>query len=163
MKKLLLSLAAVTLLFTSCGKDDDNLVSRKAVITTGKWKLTAGNVSGTVSGVPINYDIFTVIEDCQKDDLGIFRPDMHFIVDAGAVKCDSADDQQTDFGTWSLVENDTKLQFPLDGIVPGVGANNTSTINYLDNATMKLSGTGTQDFGGTSYNFSYNITLAHVQ
>lgn len=165
MKKIVFSLAAVTLFFAACSKKDNNTgnSSRTAILTTAKWKLTAGTATGTIAGAPQNIDILSVLENCRKDDLAIFKTDARFIIDAGTVKCDPADAQQQDVGTWVLTDNETRLRFPLDSVVTGVNLDNSSKIDYLDYATLKLSGSGMQDFGGITYNFNYNLTLTHVQ
>jgi len=158
MKKLFLSAAAVTLLFASCKKDDDggSSLNRKDQLMTGKWKITAATVTSTISGVSTTQDIFGLTDECNKDDLSIFKSDMHLITDAGAVKCNSNDPQQEDAGTWALTDNDTKLA------ITESGSTESSNIDQLDGSTLKISNTETMTQGGFTVTNKSSITFTHV-
>lgn len=160
MKKLLYGILVSGLLFTSCGKndDDDDVVSRRDVLIAGKWKITAGTVSVTNYPLP-GTDIPSLLDSCNKDDLSIFRGDQQFIVDAGSVKCAPSDPQQDDRGTWALTDNETRLTFPLPA---DLGGNLSCSIDQLDYTTLRLSGTGSRDIGGTVYNYNLKITYTNT-
>ncbi len=155
MKKMLFSIAAVTLLFASCKKNDDN-VSRKDTLTNGKWRITAATTTISTSGVSNTTDEYATYDACEKDDVTIFRTDMHLIDDAGAVKCNSSDPQQTDSGIWALSENDTKIIFTGSGVVL------TFNIDQIDGNTLKLSYSSSQTTSGITVTTTSSSTFTHV-
>jgi hypothetical protein len=134
MKKTLILAVTVAMAFVSCKKDDDNnsnngnpspTQTKTQLISAKSWK----GVSLTVGGA----DFWSQLDDCDKDDIYIFKADGVYVADAGATKCDPGDPQQyTD--TWKFIENETKLVYDGD----------TTIIKELTSSKMVLQG----DYGG---------------
>ncbi len=134
MKKVtLLFLAfAMAAIISSCKKDDDNTstpsgggasATKTEIITAKTWKITAATIGGQ--------DVFSQQDECDKDDLHIFKIDGTYIYDEGATKCDTADDQIISTSTWKFLENETKIEF--DGDV--------ATIKEMTSTTIRIEGT----------------------
>lgn len=140
MKKITLLFLAFSMaaLISSCKKDDDNTstpstgggstaATKTEMLTAKNWKITAGTLGGQ--------DIFSSSDECDKDDLHIFKTDGTYVNDEGATKCDPTDDQIIVTSTWKLIDNETKIEF--DG--------ETGTIKELTSTKMVLEA----DFNGT--------------
>ncbi len=97
MKKILLLAVIGMIAFTSCKKDDPIVLTPKDHLTKSAWKVQSKN--GT-------------IDDCRKDDLFTYNTDGNFILDFG-VKCPS-DLVDTVAGTWTLFDDDSKIQIKFD-------------------------------------------------
>ena len=98
MKKIIMialigAIAVVS--FQSCKKDDSGSSSSGSV--EGSW-IQVGATSDGVNtwNDPDEWD------DCEKDDVTTFKSDGKYEVDEGATKCDPADPQINESGTWSL-------------------------------------------------------------
>lgn len=137
---LLLSILALITLFSSCKKEDSK--SKTELLTAGAWKIKAnyGIVGSTKT------DLMLTMEACEKDNTFTFKTDNTVVYDEGATKCDD-DDAQTDNGTWSFTENETKL------VIDGESA----TILSLTGSELKVSTSYTED--GVTY--TSEITLGH--
>ena len=152
MKKSLLAITAMTLLFTACKKDDETPVNpKKTVVTSGKWHITSSS-SVVAYPAPIGtqtFDLFAMIPACQRDNRYTFNSDNTVTTDEGATKCNASDPQQKTGGTWAFLNNDTQFQ-----VVDG--SNSVSgDILVLDNSTLTLRYTttanGIQSTTTTSY------------
>ena len=130
MKKVLVSCAALCLIVASCKKKEGD-PSRTDMLTNGKWRMTALKATTTILGTDTTADLFATFDDCEKDDLTIFRSDKHLISDEGATKCVASNPQQTDEGTWNLTESDTKL------VMLG-GMEGTYKINSISSSNLQL-------------------------
>lgn len=131
MKKITLLFVAVSLIAVSaCKKEDDKTttptpgptLTKTQMLTAKNWKLT-GATSGGV-------DYYPIIDPCDKDDLFIFKTDGTSIVDAGATKCDPTDPQIISTGTWTFIDNETKIYFDGD----------TGTLAELTSTKMVVKG-----------------------
>jgi len=118
MKNYLLLLAvAGAFTFTACNDDDEDVQSKKEMITSKTWKLTTR--SQVVTDSTGNSTTDNTIDACEMDDTYKFTSDNNFIRDEGATKCDPTD-PQTETGTWALTDNDTKFTITSSGFtVPG--------------------------------------------
>ncbi len=121
MKKSILSLAVVALLFSSCKKNDDdekNLAVSKENIA-GNYKIISIKLNGT--------EVYTeYTEPCQRDDVFNFKTDFTYSYTDAGTQCDP-NGSFTD-GEWNLSGTNT---FEYDGDV--------YTIAKLTNATMQVS------------------------
>lgn len=132
MKKAFLCLAIASL--SACKKDSDPVASssRTDLLTTPKWKLTGG----TVSGGGLSFPISTVVAACYNDDTFKFNTDKTVVDDAGTVKCNSTD-PQTQIGSWSFSNSDqTQLQLT----VPNTPLNGAFDIKELTSNSLRLTG-----------------------
>ncbi|MDH7459725.1 lipocalin family protein [Chitinophagaceae bacterium 26-R-25] len=138
MKHNLLIIAACFTLL-SCSKSSGDPFN-KDNLTTGKWKMTGLMTDYNKDGV-YEEDTYSMYEPCLKDDIYTFQADGTLITDAGALKCYSTD-PQTRTSTWSLIDNQTRIQV----------AGAKYQIEELSTSTFRLK-------GRTSYNIIYTIDL----
>jgi hypothetical protein len=119
----LMAIFAIAFLSTleSCTKDDDNngsgtvAVTKAGLLTSSGWIMKS--MVATFPAPIGDMDLYAMEEECAKDDILLFKSDKTITGDEGAIKCDPADPQTTDEGTWELTSNDTKLVLTDDGEV----------------------------------------------
>jgi len=148
MKKLvhsLLLLVTLTLTLGACKKDDDKSNSEKLV--DKNWNLTAltSDPAITFGGVSFT-DLYAQSQDCDRDDLTIFKAGGTVNYDEGATKC-SQSDPQTTTGTWVLNTDETVLT--VDG--------ESWTILELNDNQLKVK--YTDDFFGNGFNTTLTATF----
>lgn len=121
MKKSILSLAVVALLFSSCNKNDDdekNLAISKENIA-GNYKITSIKLNGT--------EVYTeYTEPCQRDDVFNFKTDFTYSYTDAGTQCDP-NGSFTD-GEWNLSGTNSLEYF-----------GEVYTIDKLTNAIMQVS------------------------
>ncbi|MFT3705462.1 MAG: DUF5004 domain-containing protein [Agriterribacter sp.] len=141
IKNIFLLLTVISIVsFSSCKKEDSK--SKTELLTAAAWKIKANySIVGST-----RTDLMPTMEACEKDNTYTFKTDNTVIFDEGATKCDD-DDDQTDTGTWSLTENETKL------ILNG----ETSSLLSLTGSELKVSTSYTED--GVTY--TNEVTLGH--
>ncbi len=154
---LIFSLLSLNLLLSSCSKDEEELSMKTVLLTKSAWKMTGytvdpgypifdnqGNITGSSN------DIYTMLEDCEKDDTHKFNADKSMVTDEGMTKCNNGDPQKTN-GTWSFNADETTLTISEDGY--------TQTISILEltSTVLKLKSTETDD----GMSFTYTITFSH--
>lgn len=157
MRAIFLSCAAATLLFSACKKSDNSNGGNSAILSSGKWQMIAhtsqtitNNVPGTVN------DVYSSLPSCEKDDYLIFSSSSYIITDEGATKCDASAPQQTQQGTWTLMNNGTKLRQSMPiGILDW-------EIDQLDNNTLKLRVTEVNVNSGGTVTYENKHTYKHV-
>jgi hypothetical protein len=110
MKLLVVKFLAFTfIILSACSKDSDP--SNTELITRATWKYKNAGVDLNSDGVidtniPPGY-----LMDCDKDNLITFESDGTGVLDEGAIKCDPANPQTSDF-SWSFKNNETIINFP---------------------------------------------------
>lgn len=132
MKRSLKSLAVILLMSVvvfSCKKDKDDPEeepTRKELITN-KWKITDVRTGGT------SILLLVPTLSCITDNIVTFKSNETFTMEEGANVCSPAFEGS---GTWSLVENDTKVKLlfsePEDSEV-------LAPITELTTTTLKIS------------------------
>jgi len=148
-----LALATVLMFSSSCKKDDDD-PSNTDNITGKNFVMTAWTIDPPVTIQGVSYsNMFTFMPDCSKDDITIFNADGTMTLDEGATKCD-AGDPQTSSGTWSFVDNESKLSTIVDGETQIL-----DIIEVTDN-TLKVSSEETEDFGDGEQTYTNTITFS---
>lgn len=105
-KYTLLFLFFSTIVFTSCKKnkaDEDNKPTKKELLSE-EWKVSDVKNSDGISiiGLPVPQIV------CLKDNIFTLRSDDTYTIDEGAVVCDPS---TAGLGTWSLTDNETRIQF----------------------------------------------------
>ncbi len=109
--KSFLLLITACIFTVSCKKEDkpaaDNTIS---LLQNKNWKLTAASEKSVYGTVNVYNDY---LEDCNRDDLYMFKTGNVFMLDEGPSKCNPADDQ-TQSGTWSYTEGTKILHFTLN-------------------------------------------------
>ncbi|HMQ63863.1 MAG TPA: DUF5004 domain-containing protein [Flavilitoribacter sp.] len=115
MKILAVLVTALTLLTTSCKKDDDIAPDKTKILTSGSWQLTAMTVDPAIDwfGTPVT-NVYSQLPACVKDDLAIFKANGTVNYDEGASKC-NPNDPQTTTGTWTFNTDQTVLSITQDG------------------------------------------------
>ena len=111
MKSFLVTTTIFTLLIISCSKKDSNL-SKKDMLTSGSWKLTAV-VSDDDANGSYEKDEFARFSDCYKDNYYTFQSNGVLELNEGPTKCSPAD-SQTETATWQLTQNETYLKINTD-------------------------------------------------
>jgi hypothetical protein len=111
MKSFLTSTTIFTLLIISCSKKDSNQ-SKKDLLTSGSWKLTAVVADDDGNGT-YEIDRFTGFSDCFKDNYYTFQNNGILELNEGPIKC-SLTDPQTETATWQLTQNETHLKIDTD-------------------------------------------------
>jgi len=150
MKKLSFFALSLTL-FTgvvSCSKDNEEPTpatkTKTELLTAKNWRLTAEQMTMVSGGKTTTEDHFKDYEACEKDDFYKFNPDKSLIADQGATKCSSsANEPQSEKGTWDFNSDQTKLTFSADGPL-GI----TFNIAELTATTLKITYSQTQDTDG---------------
>ncbi len=134
-------LVALTLAFGACKKDDDKSNSEQLV--DKNWRMVAftSDPAINIGGIQFS-DLYAQLDDCDKDDLIIFKSGGAVNNDEGPSKCDPSDPQTTT-GTWVFNTDETILT--VDG--------ESWTILELDDDDLKVKYTG-DPFGG-----GFNTTL----
>ncbi len=115
--KLLSSLTFLLaiIIFTNvrCKKDDDEkMLSKTELLTSGTWKLTAV-VSDNDANGSYETDEFAGFSDCYKDNYYTFQSNGILELNEGPTKCSPAD-SQTETATWQLTQNETYLKINTD-------------------------------------------------
>lgn len=119
-------LIAIFSLFTlaSCDKDKDPKAKSKADLLSSsagkKWKTTSIIEKYTGGGRTVEDDVFTDMDDCNKDDVTILFANKKAELREGATKCNTNDSDLISEGTWTLNSDETLLT-----VVAG-----TSALNY---------------------------------
>ncbi len=158
MKKLLLGCAALTLLFASCKKDDSTKdAGARGSLTNGQWKVTA---SSAVIEYPApigtqNQDVYSILPECQKDNLFRFNSDGNIISNEGATKCNASDPQETTNGKWTLSSDEKKMS--LSGSFNGASMTIDADVITLNQSSLVLKYVTT--FGG--FNSTTTTTYTH--
>jgi hypothetical protein len=129
-----------------CNKDEEPKTTSELLI--GTWSLTAEVYTPTINfgSGPVT-DYYPYYENCEKDNVIIFKANSEGEFNEGATKCDAADPQTVPF-LWTLQNNNTKLS--ISAIV-------TMDILQLDDTTLKLK--YPFDFSGVNY----TITETYVR
>jgi hypothetical protein len=146
--------ALAMLVMISCSKKDDPITSKQATLTTSKgWKVTAITVTPEINGTSNFYSFFP---NCVKDNIEKFLTTGKFVEDEGATKCDAADPQSAEGGTWVLNSDNTVLTVTRTGKDPVEYHLTTFTAT-----TIVATNTQTDTGSGTTY--TYTSTFTAVQ
>lgn len=115
--------------FVSCKKDknEDEKEPTKKELLSNKWKVS--DVQDAAGNSYINFPIDKI--KCLKDNTFTLRADNSYTIDEGEVVCDPSTAQS---GTWSLTNNDTKIEFTQSGSDPLI-----VTLVDVNATTLKIS------------------------
>ena len=115
----------------SCKKSDPAPTVSNMDLISKTWKLTATTIN--------SIDAYSLLADCEKDNLFVFTKDGNFTEDEGPTKCNASDPQTIETAKWS---------FPSGSTLKSVYPDNTSqkvTINQLTPTTFKFTFIDTSD------------------
>lgn len=157
-KMLIILAMSMTVVFSSCKKDKDEVPKSKTdLLTISKWKMTARTVTPEVpfyddegNSLGMTNDLFAQMYACEKDNSYKFNKDFTIIIDEEAVKCmDSR--PQTHTGSWSFKSNESGIT------VSAYGDHDDYTIAELTETTLKLQYT----YSGDSKTYTVTQTYSH--
>lgn len=141
MKKLTFSLAALvalTLMVSSCKKDNDNPTpTPSGPQNKTKTELLSANNWKTISMMSDGYDFYTIMDDCEKDNFIKINANGSYVEDEGLTKCDPSD-PQTKSGLWKFINNESALV---------IDAEDTLSIVKLTADTLRMSTSFIDDEG----------------
>lgn len=123
-------LIAVLTLSVSCKKNKDT------VTIVGKWKQSSGVYSPAFMG---ETDYFSTYSSCQKDDIIEFKANNTFEFTEGASKCDPADPQIIDGGSYSVDADLTSIVIFGQSTKIAVTSNTLTVTNTFSDAGVTYS------------------------
>lgn len=108
----LLSITVVLAGLTLCiacskGNNDDNMSPTKKILVAGKWQLSAYTATTSYLGQDTTIDLYSQMDECDKDDFMEFAANGTSTMDENTNKCPGY--SQIEHATWALLNNDTKL------------------------------------------------------
>lgn len=102
MKKIILSLISLSMIFVSCKKDKDKKnCSFTQTAVAGTYKLTSVKVNGQEV-----LELF--LSDCEMDDLFLLNANGTYLQQEAAVKCPDGHDEE---GNWHITGDEIFLDF----------------------------------------------------
>jgi hypothetical protein len=104
--KRLFALFTVSFCLVGCKKEPTKIYDRFDSIV-GDWHWKSQIIETGSVDTAYNYGD----KECEKDNVWHFDNDSSYYADSGPLKCDSSQKQITEYGVWSLVDNQTKLRF----------------------------------------------------
>jgi hypothetical protein len=160
MKKILSVTTALTLLLIfileACKKDKDEAQAQdvEALLLNKNWKLTAFTISPSIDfGNGLTNDVLSNWDNCDKDDLYIFKPNDVFLSDEGSAKCNPGDPQQNT-ATWSYNKTSKLLTYCIG--TPGACDSYSWTITEINDNQFK--GTHPESINSIPYTLTVAFT-----
>src|SRR6478609_3835651 len=86
----------------ACSKSSTDPSGRLHILESGKWQFTASFSTVKVGDSTEIVDLLASLPDCTKDNFFIFQSDGTLLIDEGTTKCNDADPQTVNGGTWQL-------------------------------------------------------------
>lgn len=146
-------LVITVVVIAGCKKNDNSAPSKTQLLTTGSWTRTSDYIDPAVDvngdGVD-DHEIFNFYDDCDKDDMLIFKSDGTVTFDAGPLKCDPTD-PQTQSTTWKFLTNESQLMI-------GTGSSQ-ETVDLVELSATALKYKITYNVQGTTY--TETVTCKH--
>ncbi|KAB2914931.1 MAG: hypothetical protein F9K23_12445 [Bacteroidetes bacterium] len=136
------------LLGASCKKDKDE--NNNTVNVSEKTKLITGGGAKGWLFVSAKKDNVETLENCQKDNLYVYKTDKSLIVDEGATKC-AANDPQAVAATWSFNAAEDSVSYNLAGSIEKY------KIVVLTDKDMQLNTLDTVLGAGTVYTYTISF------
>jgi len=134
--------------FFSCKKSDTAKLSNTQLITQRSWKLVA--FTQTLPGGEVQ-DMYAPMSACYRDDEFVYRANLTYEANAGAVKCNDTDPQVFSSGTWKFINNETAVERI---VTSGLGIGTTTySVTTLTETTLQLKATDSA--------IEYNLRFSH--
>lgn len=151
-KNLLLTGCLVSVLMSSCSKNEDSPAKTKTeLLTANVWKIASVGVDLDKNGT---VDLPYSLEACEKDNTLKFNTGGSGVSDEGPTKCDAAD-PQTEAFIWAFKTNETILNIT----IPNSLLSGDTTIKTLDENTLEVY--IDVDDPGSSANVRLHFKLIH--
>ena len=98
---------------SSCKKEkEESDLTKTELITQKEWKITDIKMTPGITYGGLTFtDGAMFLEECVKDNKYTFHTDHTTTMNEGELKCDSTAEQEVREGTWSLIEDETKIIF----------------------------------------------------
>jgi hypothetical protein len=112
MKKTFLAamalIVAFAFTFTACNKAEEEKTTEELLTQTKGWVLTSGTSFPAfvpIEGEP-SEDLFkSFFEECELDDINIFKPNRDLVLNYGKELCDGQSGKETTLGRWKFIED----------------------------------------------------------
>jgi hypothetical protein len=143
----ILSFLIITLSLSSCKKDNE--LSKSELLTKQPWKMTVFIEKNLSTGT--EQDKFGPMSACYKDDDFVYKPDMSFEANAGTTKCDPADPEVFQTGSWRFKDNETILETV---ITSGLSTGSTFEYDVISITATELRLHTVQS--GSDYQFTFS-------
>ncbi len=121
------------LAINACKKDESSTSNSSSSPIIGTWKLSSFFITGPSSTIGKDTTIDAIalgyFKPCELDDLIRFNSDNTTTSFQGNIKCDSTAPDSKNNGTWSLVENNSKIR---------LDTNTFADILILSNTTFQM-------------------------
>jgi hypothetical protein len=93
----------------ACKKDgnDSNTSPQQQMLVAGKWQMSAYTATINYLGIDSTADLYSQMDQCDKDDFTLFFASGTATLDENADKCPG--DAQIETATWALLNNNTEL------------------------------------------------------
>ncbi len=150
MKKntnFIIGLLSAIVILSSCKKEE--APSQTELLTKQPWKLTSFIQKKLSTGA--EQDNFAPMSDCYKDDNFVYKPDMSFEGNAGAIKCNNTDPQVFQSGSWSFKNNETIIETVISSGL-SAGSIFEYTVTSITPTTLKMHTVQ----GGNDYLFTFS-------
>ncbi len=148
---LLIILAAFSILFSSCNKDDDAQPATKTDFLVDKnWVPTAITINPAIqlNDSSVTNDWYgRVLPACVQDDIKIFSRNGSYRGEEGDDKCNSGDPQIFELGDWAFSDDETKLVVSANGNFSSYDIQELTATSLIYRYTVRSQG------GGTTYTF----------
>ncbi|HMO40899.1 MAG TPA: lipocalin family protein [Saprospiraceae bacterium] len=151
MKHFTLVLLVLTVALASC-KKDKNDPDRVDLLVEKQWRTTALTIDPAIdwfgNGTLVT-NIYAQLDQCDRDDITIFRKNNTVEFDEGPTKC-NPNDPQTVTGTWAFNPDKTILSVTLGG----------STTSYIikEMTDKRILADYEERFLGVTYTLSATFT-----
>ena len=161
MKKIVLATTTFSLLLifilAACKKDKDQAQTQdvETLLLNKNWKLTVFTIDPAIDfgNGPTN-DVLSGWDDCEKDDLYIFKTNGVFVSDEGGLDCNGGSGNQQSTATWSYNKNSKLLTYCI-GTTGGCDSYSW-TITEISDSQFKA--IASENFNNTTYN--YKVTFS---
>jgi hypothetical protein len=121
-KLVWLLLPCLLFILASCGNETVEeeippISSKEVMLTSKKWKMIAQTRTVRLGSVEATTSYYEYYPACVQDNLDVYNTNKVYSIEEGTSKCDTESPQSQNVGTWSLTDNDSKLQIvDTDGI-----------------------------------------------
>lgn len=131
--------------FSACKKKNTEPSPQQKIL--GKWRITAWTIKA--SNNPTIFDLYAIMDACDKDNYFEYRTGGVVAVNEGATKCSPSDPQETT-ASYTLSADGKTLTWTMDG------TNTTFDVLELTNSSKKLRTTETDS--GITYTTEITFT-----
>jgi hypothetical protein len=162
MRFSFLALAALTVFigFSSCSKKSDS-TSRKDLITSGRWKLTAETIDpGITVGASTITNLYAqedFVPSYTKDDVTIFSGAGTYQIEEGTLKKNVTDPAIKETGTWTLSSDEKSMH-----IQPtGRPTSEATDLTLISVSSSEIKGTFPATITGSTTSYTVSVTFSN--